>query len=112
MSVFAWGLGKNGQLGRGSEENGNIPVVITYGASNKTTGSAGSRRPLISRSEGHKESAVCIGAGGMYTGIVLANGKMYCCGSGKHGRLGTAEELDCHIPKMVSLDEDLTFVSI
>ena len=72
MSLFVWGMGKNGQLGSGHKENLETPVCCTIGT----------------------RGVVSVGAGGLYTALVTEDGVVYSTGSGRHGRLGSGDEQD------------------
>ncbi|XP_059175679.1 RCC1 domain-containing protein DDB_G0279253-like [Physella acuta] len=71
MSVYTWGLGKNGQLGTGKAETSHTPQLLTK---------AFAEHPL------HLVHQISCGA--LFTAIVTKNGNLYTCGCGKFGRLG------------------------
>ena len=89
MAVYAWGLGKNGQLGNGSKENQTLPVVVKF----ETFKAARS------------DQIVSISAGGLFTCLCTISGKVFSFGCGKHGRLGTQDECDhCEATAIVALN--------
>ena len=77
MSVFAWGFGKCGQLGNGSQDTRHTP-----------------RKPSLP-DECRCKKICC---GGHYTAVVTDRGSLYTFGCGKHGRLGTGNENDKLVP--------------
>lgn len=91
MSVYTWGLGKNGQLGIGISETQHIPQLV------KTTDD-GKR---IKRIKG-------IDCGALFTTILTSDGEVLCAGCGKYGRLGNGNtEEDADRPKLVILHKAL-----
>ena len=108
MSIFAWGFGKNGQLGQGSRKNSLIPTKILLAGDTTATGN----KKNVNRekkgentvdSELHLSKVSCIAAGGLMTGFLLTNGDVYFCGSGAHGRLGTGNETDYLSPVKINI---------
>ena len=108
MSIFAWGLGKNGQLGQGCGENSLIPTKILIACDAITLGKKKNKNQQNKEetpgdSERHSSKVSCITAGGLMTGFLLTNGDVYFCGSGTHGRLGTGNETDCLNPVKIDI---------
>ena len=75
MAVYSWGLGKNGQLGSGLKEDQTLPTKAKF---DKTT----------------SDQAVAVSTGGLFTCFCTNRGKLFSYGCGKHGRLGTGDEID------------------
>ena len=75
MAVYSWGLGKNGQLGSGLKENETLPTKAKF---DKAT----------------SDQAIAVSAGGLFTCFCTKTGKVFSFGCGKHGRLGTGDEID------------------
>ena len=106
MSIFAWGLGRNGQLGQGSRETSLIPMKILLSGDTTTTGKKKTQQKQEDNTgDGKPEPSIvsCITAGGLMTGFLLTNGDVYFCGSGANGRLGTDNETDCLNPVKVDI---------
>jgi alpha-tubulin suppressor-like RCC1 family protein len=82
--VYAWGLGKSGQLGNGKCGNSELPEVF--------------------QSKGNVISLSC---GALYTGAVTTDGRVVTSGCGKYGRLGTGDENDRETPTQVALPDDV-----
>ena len=79
MSVFAWGFGKCGQLGNGTQDTRHTPgKPICLGSCRK------------------------IDSGGHFTAVVTDSGEVYTFGCGKYGRLGTGTEDDKLTPTRVN----------
>ena len=85
MVVHAWGFGKYGQLGNGQTTTAETPQLLKL--SRSTT-------PLQLSCGAHFTVVLCQ--------ITSRDGshlkKLYACGWGKYGRLGTGSEEDCSIP--------------
>ena len=95
MSVFAWGLGKSGQLGNGSCENQVLPTQVCDGRLKSTPKS----KARAKHSEPIEAVAVCCGA--LFTAFVTKDGKVLSFGCGKHGRLGFDDDEDHVRPTVV-----------
>ena len=103
MSVFAWGLGKSGQLGDGRRETSELPRrVDVRSAEDARGGAAGESR----------ETAAWVGAGGLYTAVLTKAGGLYVCGSGGHGRLGTGSEQDVDTLTQLTSLKQLTLTTV
>ena len=85
MAVHAWGFGKYGQLGNGQITTVETPQLLKL---------ARSTTPLQLSCGAHFTVVLCQ--------IISKDGshlkKLYACGWGKYGRLGTGSEEDCFIP--------------
>ena len=105
MSIFLWGFGKNGQLGQGNRESSLLPVQISFAGSENVKKSSQYNRNSHKkdRSSGDDNmlcKSKCISAGGLMTCLLQTDGRVYSCGSGSHGRLGTGEE-DDHLSAVI-----------
>lgn len=70
VSIVAWGVGTDGQLGNGASSNQNVPVTVIAGA-----------RPA-------DQAPVTVGAGPTAGYISAANGRIYAFGNQTDGALG------------------------
>ena len=108
MSVFTWGFGKNGQLGQGNRESSILPLQIAFFVDRTSEHASPSHNVSQNvKNTSNKQNQIGkvkqISAGGLMTGIVAKNGSVYFCGSGAHGRLGTADESDNLYPIEVDI---------
>ncbi|XP_064621917.1 uncharacterized protein LOC135484418 [Lineus longissimus] len=81
--VYAWGLGKSGQLGNGKRANSELPEVFQT-----------------------KRKVVSLSCGALFTGVVTTDGKVATSGCGKYGRLGGGNENDRETPTEVEITDD------
>ena len=119
MSLYAWGLGKNGQLGQGTNDTHILPVKVllprhthnykSHKKESNTYNTNGAKSPSRS-SEDNK--VIDIAAGGLMTGFVTSNGEVFFCGSGLHGRLGTGDENERLHPVRISVPGDDKVVKV
>ena len=119
MPLYAWGLGKNGQLGQGTKDTHILPVKVllpnpthnpkSHKKENNPYSTNGAKFPSRS-SEDNK--IIDIAAGGLMTGFVTTNSDVFFCGSGLHGRLGTGDENECMRPVRISVPGDDKVVKV
>ena len=119
MSLYAWGLGKNGQLGQGTKDTHILPVKVllprpthnckSHKKENNPYSTNGAKLPLCSSGD---NKVIDIAAGGLMTGFVTSNGDVFFCGSGLHGRLGTGDENECIYPVRISIPGDDKVVKV
>jgi prepilin-type N-terminal cleavage/methylation domain-containing protein len=81
-SVFCWGIGSNGRLGNGSSNNSPVPVTVTTG--------------ILPSGQ-----VTAISSGGTAT-CALANGSVFCWGSGALGQLGNGGTANSTVPVAVT----------
>ena len=117
MSIFAWGMGKTGQLGQGTKQNSNLPVQILLAGNRRTNRACKANAHLSHTSEPScfepiNYKAIEITAGGLMTGFVLENGDAFFCGCGTHGRLGTGNEDNCLTPVKVEIPGNFEIVKV
>ena len=79
MTVYVWGLGKSGQLGNGCLDTCHVPQKITPAA----------------------KEIKHIATGGLFSLLITDDGRVFAFGSGKHGRLGTCNEVDQSSPVLI-----------
>ena len=89
MAVYSWGFGKYGQLGNGSTTSAEVPqlVKLPSGVHPKKV-SCGAHFTAVLCSSAKKGGA---GGGGASSGTCK---RVFACGWGKYGRLGTGSEED------------------
>ena len=90
MSAHSWGFGKYGQLGNGQNSSAEVPQLLKLPRSVS---------PLQLSCGAHFTVVLC-GSTSSKDGRHAAR-KLYACGWGKYGRLGTGSEEDCNIPTEV-----------
>uniref|UniRef100_A0A6B2LL79 Uncharacterized protein n=1 Tax=Arcella intermedia TaxID=1963864 RepID=A0A6B2LL79_9EUKA len=83
-SVFGWGWGESGQLGRGNTNDIEIPVLV---------------KPLSNKRIGR------ISCGLSHSLAVTDTGELYVWGKGAYGRLGTGTEFDCRMPSKLNIEK-------
>eukprot|EP00823_Brevimastigomonas_motovehiculus_P000014 TRINITY_DN1002_c0_g1_i1.p1 TRINITY_DN1002_c0_g1~~TRINITY_DN1002_c0_g1_i1.p1 ORF type:complete len:532 (-),score=100.97 TRINITY_DN1002_c0_g1_i1:99-1634(-) len=101
--VYSWGRGMYGRLGHGDDKDLFIPTEIqalSPGRLNRCSSSSLSSASSSSSSDG-KDYVVHIGAGDGHSMAVTAAGLLYTWGVGNCLQLGTGEEDDEHVPKLV-----------
>ena len=84
-ALWAWGLGKSGQLGLGDRENRSSPARVDV-----DFGSAGPGMAF---------------AGTSHSGAVTHSGNCFMWGLGEDGRLGTGDESMCLLPARIQIGE-------
>ena len=93
MAVYTWGFGKYGQLGNGQITTAETPQLL------KLTRNT---RPLQVTCGAHFTITLCQ--------ITSRDGghfkRLYACGWGKYGRLGTGSEEDCSTPTELAIHRD------
>ena len=98
MAVHTWGFGKYGQLGNGQTTTAETPQLLKLPPS--TT-------PLQLSCGAHFTIILCQ--------VTSKDGrhlnKLYACGWGKYGRLGTGSEQDCSIPTELVIDASAVNIS-
>ena len=119
MSLYAWGLGKHGQLGQGTNDTHILPVKVllprpthnhkSHKKENNPYNPNGAKSPSRSSKD---NKVIDIAAGGLMTGFVTSNGDVFFCGSGLHGRLGTGDENECIYPVRISIPGDNKVVKV
>lgn len=79
MAVYAWGLGKSGQLGNNCLDTCHLPQKIVLA---------------------NKEIKY-ISTGGLFSLLLTHDGRVFAFGCGKYGRLGTCNEEDHSSPQLI-----------
>jgi hypothetical protein len=92
-NVYTWGLGRNGRLGHGTEQNQRCP-----------------RRIHSLREFDYNISDISAGAG--HTVVCTKNGRTYTFGSGEMGELGHGIAEDELVPKLVSQIEKFHITAV
>ena len=92
MAAFSWGFGKYGQLGNGQNNSAEIPQLLKLPRN---------ASPLQLSCGAHFTVVLCQSTVGSKDG--RRTKKLYACGWGKYGRLGTASEEDHSTPTAVLL---------
>jgi len=90
-SAMCWGLGENGQLGNGFNNNESTPVFVSLPAG---------------------RSATSITGGKLHTCVLLDDGKAGCWGKGGSGELGNSAVSDSNVPVPVSTPPGRTVTEI
>jgi alpha-tubulin suppressor-like RCC1 family protein len=84
-TIYAWGMGSDGQLGNGTTTNSTVPVAVT------TTGTPMAGKTITSISAGY------------YHSLALASdGTVYAWGGGSDGQLGNSTTADSSVPVAVT----------
>eukprot|EP00300_Choanocystis_sp_HF-7_P018923 c20184_g1_i3.p1 GENE.c20184_g1_i3~~c20184_g1_i3.p1 ORF type:complete len:1273 (-),score=308.81 c20184_g1_i3:865-4638(-) len=127
--VFTWGVGVDGQLGRGHRSGqskplrvdhlANIPIVHISAAKHHTAAVSESghvytwgKKEIVGHGNTGKESsypsnvelperALSVHCGTEHTTVITENSTIYAWGSGANGRLGHGDEFSCPEPRLV-----------
>lgn len=95
-AVFAWGFGKYGQLGNGANATCELPQLVRLPSSLAPSGvSCGGHFTAILATEKRKKSSPDQQTAERSSSL----GRVFACGWGKYGRLGTGSEEDQLTPR-------------
>ena len=99
MALYIWGFGKYGQLGNGATANAEVPQLVKFpsGFHPEKVSCGGHFTAVLCGSTRRKKAE---GTGSAASGGTPAK-RVFACGWGKYGRLGTGTEEDQAVPTEV-----------